>query len=166
MSARLPSNVIREARRREPVAFWLGTWFGCGLSPLSPGTVGALGAMPIYLAVHAHGPIAIGAAALAITVVGIWASQRVAQATSTTDPQIVVIDEAAGVMLALAFAPHTWAGVVTAFVAFRMFDMYKPPPCRWAERAFRPGISIMLDDVFAGLWAGALVLLARWLGWL
>jgi len=166
MSSRLPAAVIRSARKREPLAFWLGTWFGCGLSPVGPGTMGALGALPLYFAVRSQGPYAIGAVALVLTIVGIWASGRVAEATETKDPQLVVIDEAAGVMLTLAFAPPTWLGVAVAFGLFRLFDITKPPPCRWAERRLPAGYGIMLDDIFAGVWGGAVLLLARYLGWM
>lgn len=166
MSSRLPAGVIGSARKREPLAFWLGTWLGCGLSPLAPGTVGALGALPLYFALRPFGPWAVAGAAALLTVAGLWASGRVARATGTTDPQIVVIDEAAGVMLTLVFAPPTWAGAALAFGLFRLFDITKPPPCRWAERALAPGPGIMLDDIFAGMWGGAVILVARHLGWI
>jgi phosphatidylglycerophosphatase A len=47
--------------------------------------------------------------------------------------------------------------VVTGFVVFRLLDVWKPGPIRWAERSFRGGMGVMADDVFAG-GVGALVL--------
>ncbi len=128
--------------------------------------MGALGALPLYFAVRPLGPWAIGAVAVLLTVVGLWASSRVARATGMDDPQLVVIDEAAGVMLTLAFAPPSWSGVVLAVTLFRVFDIVKPPPCRWAERRLPPGPGIMLDDVFAGIWGGAALVLAQYAGWI
>jgi len=112
------------------------------------------------------GPPALVAAAILLTAVGIVVSARVARASDNNDPQIVVIDEVAGMCLTLAFAAPTWKGVLAAFVLFRLFDITKPPPCRWIERRLPPGPGIMLDDTLAALFAGAVLLLTRWIGWL
>lgn len=162
--ARLPRSVLDSARRKDPVAFWLATWFGCGLSPIGPGTMGSIGALPLYFAIRSQGPFVVAGVAVLITVLGIWVSKRMADATGTKDPQFVVIDEAAGVMLTLAFAPPTWQGAIAALLLFRLFDITKPPPCRWCERRLSPGPGIMLDDTCAALWGGAVLLLARFLG--
>ena len=45
-----------------------------------------------------------------------------------------------------------------AFVLFRIFDVVKPPPCRWLER-LQGGVGIMADDVAAGLYAWLCVVL-------
>ncbi|MCL2824486.1 MAG: phosphatidylglycerophosphatase A [Polyangiaceae bacterium] len=163
---KLPEEVIRSAKKRVPVSFWIATWFGCGLSPIAPGTVGAVGSIPICLLLMKYGPIALVAAALLLTVVGIFVSARLAAATYCKDPQIVVIDEVAGMCLTMAFAPANWKGVVVAFVLFRLFDITKPPPCRWIERRLSPGPGIMLDDIMAAIWAGAVLMGIRFLGWL
>lgn len=148
----------------QAVAFWLAVWFGCGLLPLMPGTWGTLGALPLYLAVAPGGPFAVLACAALITVVGIWSAGVVARARAVKDPQIVCIDEVAGVLIALAAAPRTWVGVAVAVVAFRVGDQLKPWPARTAERRLPGGWGIVLDDVVAGLWAAALVLALRRFG--
>ncbi len=140
------------------LAFVIAIWFGCGKVPIAPGTAGTLGALPLYLIVRPHGVAAVGATALALTLVGIWAASRVALATGQKDPQIVVIDEVAGVHLTWMAAPPSVQGVAAGFVLFRLFDQLKPFPARAAER-LPGGYGIVLDDVFAGIW-GAIVLLA------
>jgi phosphatidylglycerophosphatase A len=72
------------------------------------------------------------------------------------DPSIVVIDEIVGVWIALLHLPKTSLIVVAAFVAFRVFDIIKPPPARQLERVPR-GWGIMLDDVVAGIYANIAV---------
>ena len=139
------------------VAYVLGTWFGCGYFPKAPGTAGTLGAIPLYLLLRAQGPWVILGAALFLTVVGIWAADIVAKHSGLKDPQLVVIDEVAGVLCTLAVAPLTWPGLIVGVVLFRVFDQWKPWPARAAERRLPGGYGIVLDDIAAGAW-GALVL--------
>lgn len=141
----------------EKLGWVLGTWFGCGLVPIAPGTVGTIGALPLYYAVRGHGTAALLALVLVVTCVAIWSAGVVAGVVGRHDPQIVVIDEVAGVLVPLAIAPPTVAGVVVSVVLFRIFDMTKPFPARAAERLPR-GYGIVLDDTFAGAWAAAFVL--------
>jgi phosphatidylglycerophosphatase A len=137
---------------KKHVAFVLATWFGLGFSPIAPGTVGTIAALPLYFALRGGGPIAILVAAIALMFAGIWAAGIVAEHTGKHDPQIVVVDEVAGVLVALAFAPHGFKGVATAVIAFRIFDMTKPFPARAAER-LPGGWGIVIDDIVAGIWA-------------
>jgi phosphatidylglycerophosphatase A len=153
-----------ETAPRTSLAYLIALWFGCGRVPVAPGTAGTLGALPLYLAVRGLGAPGILLAALVVTVIGIWAAGVVAQDRGTTDPQIVVVDEVAGVLVALAVAPPTWAGVASAVLLFRLFDVTKPFPARAAER-LHGGLGIVLDDIVAGIWAAAGVLLLRALGW-
>jgi phosphatidylglycerophosphatase A len=128
-----------------------------------PGTVGTLGALPLYLLVRNGGPWAIAFTAAVIAVLGVWAAGVVERERAEVDPQIVVVDEVCGVLVALAVAPATWLGVLAATVLFRVFDITKPSPARAAER-LGGGLGIVADDVVAGLWAAAFVLLLRFLG--
>jgi phosphatidylglycerophosphatase A len=144
----------------------LATWFGCGFFPRAPGTAGTIGAIPLYLLVAPYGPVAVLLAAAAATLIGIWAAERVARRLSTHDPQIVCIDEVAGVLITLAPAPRTWIALVAGVVLFRVLDVLKPWPARTAERKLPGGLGVMLDDVFAGAWGAAIIYGAHRLGWL
>jgi phosphatidylglycerophosphatase A len=138
------------------IAYALATWFGCGLSPVAPGTVGTLGALPLWFAVRGGGPLVIFATAVVVTLVGVWSAGVVARRSGAKDPQFVVIDEAAGVLLALAGSPESTRGAIAAVVLFRLFDMTKPFPARRAER-LPNGWGIVLDDVVAGVQAAIAV---------
>jgi phosphatidylglycerophosphatase A len=147
------------------LAYLLAIWFGCGRFPKMPGTAGTLGALPLYLLLVQGGPWLVAAGAAVVTLVGVWAATRVVRATGLKDPQIVCIDEAAGVLIVLAAAPYTWKGVLAAVVLFRVFDQFKPWPARRAER-LPEGWGVVMDDVLAGLWGAAVVLALRAAGWL
>lgn len=134
------------------LAFVIATWFGLGFSPIAPGTVGTIAALPLYFALRGSGSFAVLAAAVVLALAGVWAAGIVAEQTGRDDPQIVVVDEVAGVLVALAFAPHTFAGVAVAVIAFRIFDMTKPFPAGAAER-LPAGWGIVVDDLVAGAWA-------------
>jgi phosphatidylglycerophosphatase A len=138
-------------------AFALATWFGCGRVPFAPGTAGTLGALPLYLLVRPLGALAVLGAAVAVTVAGVWSASIVCRETALKDPQFVVIDEVAGVLLTLAATPPTAVGAIAAVVAFRAFDTLKPWPAYVAERDLPGGWGVVFDDVFAGAWGAATI---------
>ncbi len=144
-------------------AFVLGTWFGCGESKKAPGTVGSLGAVPLHFLLRRE-PIAVHVAWIAVlTAVGTWAAHRVAKVLGQEDPQRVVIDEVAGVLIAMAFVRGNGPyAMVAAFVLFRLFDITKPGPIGAAENAKPVGFGIMADDLLAGLLAGVIARLGVW----
>jgi phosphatidylglycerophosphatase A len=138
-------------------AFVIGTWFGCGEVPLAPGTMGAIGAIPVHLWLCHLGLGWHAAVILFITAIGTWASERICVVLAMEDPQRVVVDEVAGVLISMAFVRDAGTvPVVCAFLLFRFFDITKPGPIRKAEHAQPPGFGVMADDLLAGL-AGGIV---------
>lgn len=140
----------------------IATWFGCGYSPVAPGTAGSLAALAIaWLLVQYAGwrPLWFLAPVLVLTAPAMWASGVTARECQQKDPGLVVVDEVLGQWLALAGAVHlnlkSW---IAAFVLFRLFDIWKPAPVRQFER-LPGGTGIVADDLMAGVYA-ALVLLA------
>lgn len=138
----------------------LATWFGCGRSPVAPGTVGSLAAVALAaLARHYLGwpPWSMGVAALVTLPVAVWASGRASSDAGMEDPGFVVIDEVVGQWATLAGATASnWKALLLGFALFRLFDIWKPAPVRQLER-LGGGVGIMADDVMAGIY-GALVL--------
>lgn len=157
------SGEVRKSAEGRPsgtvsrLAHVLATWFGCGLVPKAPGTAGSLGAIPLYLLVVREGRLGVAVAAVAVTAVGIWASTIVARDLGTEDPQRVVIDEVAGMLVTmLPAAGASWQAIVAGFVLFRLFDVIKPWPVRRLE-ALPEGWGIVLDDVAAGVLGAAVM---------
>ena len=150
---------------------------GVGYLPIAPGTVGSLVGVGLYLVVWGslYGAFESNAARgglnlvyvftpqlaamllliFIVSIVGIWAATRAEKSTRKKDPSIVVIDEVAGQMIALLSGPfwiHTWWSILSAFVLFRLFDIWKPYPIRRLE-ALDSGLGIMADDILAGVYA-------------
>jgi len=144
------------ANRRTFWAWTLATWFGAGYLKPGPGTYGSVAAVFLWwLAAHIFPctgttlSLATLAAAVLVTLIGIPASTIAARESGREDPGFVVIDEVAGQLFALIFAPPDWHHAALALLLFRLFDIWKPWPIRKLE-ALPNGTGIMLDDVAAG----------------
>ena len=73
------------------------------------------------------------------------------------DPQEIVIDEVVGQMLPLLAIPiyetlyplPTIYYCATAFLLFRLFDVWKPYPISYVDSNIKGSLGIMLDDILA-----------------
>ncbi len=138
----------------------IATWFGCGNAPVAPGTVGALGAIPLHVLLGVLPPGTRLLSIAALTALGTWSADRLARELGEEDPQSIVIDEVVGTLLALHFA-RGLGGKVVAFAAFRALDVIKPWIIDDVQRLKPAGVGIMADDVLAGIAAGLLARFVR-----
>ena len=143
------------------------TFFGAGLLRPAPGTWGSLAAVALAVLAYETGyALLVPAGAALATLVGFWAIPQYLAGHSDSDPSEVVIDEVAGQWLALSFTiiplwRHdvdsllfgAWPGWVVPFVLFRLFDIRKPWLVGQADRR-GDAAGVMLDDLWAGLFAG------------
>ncbi len=149
--ARLPTGLSV----RHPAGL-LATWFGAGLLPMSPGTWGSLAALPFAWALAtAFGGWGLAVAAVLLFLLGWWAASVVVARGGGSDPQAIVVDEVAGQWLTLAAVPPAVPIYVLGFALFRLADIVKPWPARWAERRFPGALGVMLDDALAAAYAGS-----------
>ena len=173
------ANEIASRKRRtagDYLALAIATC-GVGYFPIAPGTAGSLVGVGLYLTIWTWLYQILEARAergrlsllyiftpqlalmllviLLITMAGIWAASRAEKIIRKKDPSIVVIDEVAGQMIALLSGPfwlETWWSILSAFILFRLFDIWKPYPIRRLE-ALESGLGIMADDIVAGAYA-------------
>ncbi|MBV9928870.1 MAG: phosphatidylglycerophosphatase A [Acidobacteria bacterium] len=177
-----PAHIVVPERRRSAgdyLALALATC-GVGLIPVAPGTWGSGVGVAAYLGlghlserVFDYGvrrgldlspqqfPAVLTTvlllAILLVALVGTWAATRAEKLLGKKDPGAVVVDEVAGQLIAFLFVPWqtTWTWTVVAgFVAFRVFDIWKPYPVRRLE-GLGGGLGIMADDMLAGFYAAA-----------
>jgi phosphatidylglycerophosphatase A len=132
---------------------------GAGYSPIVSGTAGSAVAL-VGLWLIPFTPLTLLLSCVVVTLVGFWASGRVERIVGRKDPGIIVIDEVAGMMVSVLFLPRTWAVLLTAFVLFRIFDIWKPFPARQSQ-SITGGVGVMIDDLIAGAYALILVVAAR-----
>ncbi len=131
----------------------MATGFGVGYSPVAPGTLGTLIAIPIYYFLsNISSPI------YEITLIGffflsVWVSEKAEVLFGKKDDQRIVIDEIMGFLVTMLWVPKTAILIVTGFFLFRFFDILKPFPIRRLEKGLKGGYGVVLDDVMAGVYA-------------
>jgi len=141
-------------------AYWLASLGGVGRFPFASGTAGSAAALLLWWAAQrtAGNWGVLGLAAL-LALAGTWAAGRLAAALRIQDPSVVVVDEAAGMVLTLAFLPPSWPVVAGGFFLFRILDVLKPWPADAAEK-LPGGIGIVADDLVAALYANLILRIA------
>lgn len=143
-------------------AHFVAFGFGSGLSPIAPGTVGTALAFPIYFALaHWLSPLAILLLCPILFVIGIRACERTGRALGIADHGGMNWDEIVAFLLVLAFTPSSLGWQIGAFVAFRFFDIVKPPPIGYFDRTMKGGFGVMLDDLLAAFYTLLVLALAR-----
>ncbi len=172
----LKGEIVKSKGLRDYFALALTTC-GVGYLPLAPGTWGSLVGVAVYLLIwfaetklgiyflhrswnaeqitawiHTVNIIIF----LVFCLVGIWASSRAVQLFQNKDPQKVVVDEVMGQLLVFMFIPFDvhWYYVVSGFLFFRLFDIWKPYPIDSLQN-LPAGIGVCADDLLAGIYGGA-----------
>ncbi len=194
----------QSGRGKPRVATTIATALGLGYLPKAPGTWGSAAGILLswillklwpHVTLWEEGPrlwsipipyaVAAIAATVSIGLVGLWAADRYAAYLGIKDPQVVVVDEVSGQMIATLFTFGTteryldgmtnfhygfwwhgdprWKYLLLGFILFRVFDIWKPFPARQAE-SLPGGLGIMADDWVAGIYAALGLWIARALG--
>ena len=166
-----------QSSRKTFWAWTVATFFGAGFGKPGPGTWGSVAATLIWAGtLYFFHPAQAGMLALTLggiilsIALGVPAATIAARESGREDPGFVVIDEVAGqwiTMLPLCLpaftSKHDWMHIVLSLLLFRVFDVWKPFPIRRIEK-LPEGWGIVFDDVAAGLYAGAvLLLLSVWI---
>jgi phosphatidylglycerophosphatase A len=176
-----PHVVVAPGRRTagDYIALGVATC-GVGFIPLAPGTCGSGVGVLLYLGIGRAGDLIIndtggrfGQAAASrqmflttllllvvasVSFAGTWAATRTEKLLGRKDPGAVVVDEVAGQLITFLFVPWgagAWT-IFVGFVAFRLFDIWKPYPIRRLE-GLASGLGVMADDILAGAYAATLM---------
>lgn len=132
---------------------WMASGFGAGHSPVAPGTVGSLLAIPLVLVLL---PLPIPTYLVTIitfTFMACWVADNAQIIYKEHDSRHIVIDEVAGMLFTFVGQEPHWLTIVTGFILFRTFDIWKPWPCRRIDQRVKGGLGVVMDDVVAGVYA-------------
>ncbi len=142
-------------------AHFIAFGFGTGLAPVGPGTFGTVLAFPLYFGLVSLIPEWALITCIALFfAIGVWACHVTGRHLGVHDHGGMVWDEVVAFMLVLLFVPAQPYSLACAFLLFRLFDIYKPPPIRSLDLGIRNGFGVMFDDIVAAFYA--LLCLAVW----
>lgn len=161
----LPNSPAKSSRWSIRIA----TGLGAGYLPVMPGTYGSAQGVVLYMGLAALArtteyPVwVLVAGMIAVVALSLWVVAVALPGFREQDPQVIVLDEVAGQMIALAPLPLEasatswyWISVAAGFLFFRALDAIKPFPIRKLEQL--PGAwGVVGDDLAAGLIAAALL---------
>ncbi len=146
------ANLVPRSIWTNPIHF-LAFGFGSGAVPVAPGTFGTLAAMLLYWLAPPLSPMVYGVLLVVTTVLGIWLCGRTSKDLGVHDHGGIVWDEFVGYWITMFMAPAGVVWMLVGFGLFRVFDIAKPWPIKWADEKVEGGLGIMLDDVIAGILA-------------
>ena len=136
----------------------VATFFGAGFSPVAPGTVGSLAALPLAF-VLLHMEIVLATlTVIGLFFLGLWSANHLEKVSGQHDAQMIVIDEVVGVSVSALLLSWWLLGsadpdmlLLLSFLSFRLFDVLKPWPIEWIDRTVGGGFGVMIDDLVAAL---------------
>ncbi len=130
------------------------TFFYTGLLPKAPGTwgtiAGAIAALPIL---YYFPPTTLFLATVLLSLIAVNEINKEEAQSGLHDASEIVIDEVAGIWLALSMSGATWLQIVFSVLYFRLFDIWKPSVIGRIDREVKGGLGVMGDDLLAGVFA-------------
>ncbi len=142
--------------KKESVALLLATGFNIGRLSGAPGTLGSVEGVLLACLVHQLSAPWLTIAVISVILGAVFVAGQAARALREKDPSIIVVDEIAGMVVCLSLFPCSLVYAVSCFALFRLFDIWKPWPVHSLEK-LPGGWGIVMDDVMAGVMAGAAV---------
>jgi phosphatidylglycerophosphatase A len=125
--------------------------FFIGYLPLIPGTFGSLAGVGLFYLVGQLNSFVYFLSLVVVILLGLSLSGGAEKLFNKKDPSRVVIDEVAGMLIALAFMPLDLRIIVLGFILFRIFDTIKPYPADKIQN-LHGAVGIMADDIIAGIY--------------
>lgn len=126
---------------------------GAGKAPVIPGTFGSLPAIPLYFLLENLTIWPYLGVVFVMFIVGVYVCHITSRDMGVHDHSGIVFDEIVGMLITYIALPAGWVWLVTGFVLFRIFDIWKPFPIRQVDKNMGGGMGIMFDDVLAGIYA-------------
>ena len=148
------------------ISYLISTLFGSGYFPKAPGTFGSFVSLPIiFIICYYCGFVGLLITIAAVFIIAMPAVKKVLSYTEH-DPSFIVIDEFIGQAVTFLFVANflknnnSFSALVcyiTGFALFRFFDVKKPYPVSYADKKIKNAFGVILDDIFAGLYAAVLL---------
>ncbi len=161
---------------KQKIAFFIGTACGLGLSPILPGTCGALLGVAVHVGIVLMLPASLQMPALLLAFAIFCAANHLLTDWAETfwgekDPPHFVLDEVAGYLLVpILFREGSLLKVVLwGFFLFRLLDIFKLlPPARLIDEQLEGPWGVLLDDLVSAGYAAWIMAVIFWVapGWM
>lgn len=136
--------------------------FGTGLVPVAPGSAGSLVGVALYWVMAPMRAVQYWAITALLGTAGVFICEQTANDLGMRDPGMIVWDEIVGCLFAMYRLPRDWRWLAAGFAIYRLFDIWKPYLIGLIEEGFSVGVSIMADDIVAGVYTGCVLHLVHW----
>jgi phosphatidylglycerophosphatase A len=139
-----------------PSIFFL-SFFGVGLFPIAPGTMGSIAALPILFLLNYFSPslTVFLPSLLIITIISIYITEHCQKKLNVHDPSWIVIDEVLGMITLWPLIHHnSITALFVGLLLFRFFDIIKFWPASYFDKSVTHGMGTILDDIISGIYAG------------
>ncbi len=154
----------RQSWKEAPVSMFFSTFGGVGHIPGGPGTYAAAIFTPAIVWMSSWPMLWRVGPFVVVTLLSMYWAEHAGRALGEHDSRRIVMDEVVGVWTTLVwFGSLGWLEALVGLVVFRILDMTKPPPAKRLDDEGEGGVSVIADDLVAGVWAIPAVLLVRWL---
>lgn len=154
-------NTVPASVWRNPKHF-IAFGFGSGASPVMPGTMGTVVGIFFFITMADATFWNYLSILLVFFAVGVWLCGSTASDLKVHDHPGIVWDEIVGYLITMIGLPLSWPWILAGFIAFRLFDIFKPWPIKWIDEKVQGGWGIMLDDVLAGIYALIILQFVAW----
>jgi phosphatidylglycerophosphatase A len=128
-----------------------------GYSPVAPGTAGSVVGLFLGYFICAsawqHQPLIFVALFAVVFAISCWIADRAEEIFHEHDSSKIVLDEVLGMIATMFMNPLGWGWLLAGFLIFRLFDIIKPFPASTIDKRMPGGPGVMLDDLFAGIYA-------------
>ena len=138
--------------------FWpeaVATLGGVGKIKIAPGTFGTLAFVPFVLTLtFLNFTYLYISFTMAFIIIAVMASETYGKGK---DLKSIVVDEAAGLLVAMFLIPLEPKLWIIGFILFRVFDIAKPFPISYLDKNIKGGFGVVLDDLVAGFFTNVLM---------
>jgi phosphatidylglycerophosphatase A len=142
----LPSNLYSQKHKYELV----GSFFGAGYFKKAPGTFTSLLTLILGLIIAKISSSLFIIITTLVLLVGFFVCEKILESSKDKDPSFIVIDEVAGMLLAMLLVSNSIILSFVAFIIFRILDIKKPWLIGLSETSFKGSTAVMMDDILAG----------------
>lgn len=126
---------------------------GLGLLPWIPGTFGTLLGVLFYYVNNVYLGMSETLVIITSFILGIYICGKAAKNINHHDHPGIVFDEVVGYFVTMFAISFNMFNLVLGFILFRVFDIVKPWPIKYADKKIHGGFGIMFDDLLAGIYA-------------